>query len=259
MQPVFFFKIFGVPLFSYTTCTLVGVVAALLAAHSQARRLGADSRGMAAALVFVAVPALIAGRTVHWLLTADYYLERPTQLLKLDNGGMSAVGVWIGAVGGLWLWSRRQHISLAQSADASALPAALVACGAWLGAFMRGSQFGAPADNWLALELQDVYGVVDLRWATQLFAATWCALIGLALVLAQWRGRGSAKCNSAVFLGLYGGGLLIIDATRGDTALYILGLRTTQWLYLVMILTALTTIGRRLGPRLTGPQKPTKI
>ena len=121
---------------------------------------------------------------------------------------------------------------------------------------MRGSQYGASADNLIALELRDLYGVVDLRWPTQLLAALWCALIGLALVVRQWRAHYSTRTPILLFLSLYVTGMFMLDYTRGDPSIYMLGFRPTQWLYLVIISLAIFNLGRKCVHTLT---KSTKI
>ncbi len=259
MQSVFFFKIFGVPFFSYTTCIGVSVVVALLAAASQLQRERGDARWLAVSFAWLAAFAMLGGRVAHLLLNADYYRERPTQMLNFYDGGLSFVGVFIGGTFALWLSSRLARVPFARVTDVAALPTCIVACGAWLGAFMRGSEYGTIADNVFALELHDTYGVVDVRWATQVLAALWCALLGLLLMVINTRGRAGQSSSASAFIGLYALGLFWLDFTRGDATLYILGLRPTQWLYVVLIVASIFVIGRRLLSLLTNPRKTNRI
>ena len=259
MQPVFFLKILGIPLFSYTTSILASIVLALVIAQRNARREGFSSTWVLEAFALMVPLALLSGRVFQWILSAEYYRERPEQWLNFGDGGLSFVGVALGGLAGLWLWSRRRRVAWSRAADAAALPITLVACGAWLGAFTRGSQYGSPADNLIALELHDLYGVVDLRWPTQLLAAVWCAMLGLGLLMMQERSKDSTHVRTILFLSLYSMGMFILDFTRGDPSIYILGFRPTQWLYLVIILLIAVNLGRKYVYALTKSTKITRI
>lgn len=244
MQPLFLFKLFGIPFFSYTSLVLVGVVLALVMASVQVRRAGKPARWVSEAAAWLAIFGLIGGRLVHLLYNWDYYLERPAQVLRFGDGGLSFVGVLLGAALALWLWSRYRQMDFWQAADWAALPVAVLATFAWLGAFMHGSQYGAPVENGLALELHDTFGVIAPRWPTQLLAAAWSALLGLTLIAHQPR-RARAGKHATLFLSAYSAGLFMLDFTRGDGSLYILGMRLTQLLYIVLFSFALWTIGRK--------------
>lgn len=248
MQPLFLFKILGIPFFSYTTLTITGVALALIAATHQVRQAGRPARLVAPAFAWIAPPALIAGRIAHVAYNGSYFVERPADLLRFADGGLAFVGVFCGGLVGFWLWARWQRIAFWEAADLAALPLAMLAACAWLGAFMYGSQYGAPTENALALELRDTFGVTVARWPTQMLASAWSALIGLGLLWqsSKTKARGvrqPTKSQGAWFLLTYSIGLFLLDFSRGDQTIYILGLRLSQCLYLVCILAAVFNLG----------------
>ena len=126
---------------------------------------------------------LVLGRAIHLWYNANYYLERPGELLHFADGGLALVGLVAGAGIGVWLWCKHNAYPFARMLDGAALPLFLIATFSWFGAFFHGSQYGAPVDNPLALELRDAFGVISARWPTQLIAALWSASLGAALVL----------------------------------------------------------------------------
>jgi len=260
MQLLFLFKIFGIPFFSYTTLVITGLLLACGAATWQMRRAGGHTHWGGQGAVWMAGLGLALGRLLHLLYNSGYYLEHPDQVLRFADGGMSFVGVFCGASLGLWFWAQRHGVLFWRAADWIALPAALLATFAWLGAFMYGSQYGAAAENWIALELRDTFGVILARWPTQLLAALWSAALGLVLLrLHHCASPKPDGTQAAVFWGLYSVGLFILDLTRGDSTIYILRFRLTQCLYLVLFLVASFHLGRNLCFHLTNPQKQTKI
>jgi len=250
MQPLFLFKLLGVPFFSFTTLAGLGVLLALLAA-TFAVRSPLTGRTALNASAWASAGALAGGRLLHILYNFGYFLEHPVQLLRIDDGGMAFVGLFCGGCVGLWLWCRRHEIAFGAAADHAALPLSTLAALAWLGAFLHGSQYGAPVENALALELRDTFGVIEARWPTQLLAAAWSALLGLTLIVGQRQvfartNAVSQKGAAIVFLAAYGTGLFLLDFTRGDTSLYVAGLRLTQVFYLIWVLLSVYSIGRSL-------------
>ena len=258
MQPLFLFKLLGIPFFSYTTLTVSGIVLALLAAV----------RGSAASQIampelievcgWIALPALLLGRALHIGYNANYYLERPGELLRFADGGLALVGLVAGGGIGLWLWCKHNRYPFAHMIDRAALSVYILATLSWLGAFLHGSQYGAPVDNLLALELRDAFGVISARWPTQLIAALWSACLGTVLVLCgvlrrNAQARQSQPATRVVaanrgegFLSLvvYTVGMFALDFTRGDPSLMVNGLRLTQCLYLVLCLWGLLYVAR---------------
>jgi phosphatidylglycerol:prolipoprotein diacylglycerol transferase len=249
MQPLFLFKILGIPFFSYSTLVGVGILLALFAAAAASRGSVVDRHGVIGAVAWAACAALAGGRLLHIAYNIGYFAERPGQLLRIEDGGMSLVGLFCGGCAGLWLWCRRHGVPFGAAADQAALPVSVLGALAWLGAFLHGSQYGAPVDNALALELRDTFGVIEARWPTQLLASAWCALLGLGLIARQRarRASGAPYCGaSLMFLTGYGTGLFLLDFTRGDASLFVAGLRLTQILYALWGVAAIAIIGRSL-------------
>src|SRR6476469_5440880 len=93
MQPLFLFKLLGIPFFSYTTLAVSGIVLALLAAT----RGSSGSRMPMPALIevcaWIALPALLLGRALHIGYNANYYFERPGELWRFADGGLALVGL----------------------------------------------------------------------------------------------------------------------------------------------------------------------
>jgi phosphatidylglycerol---prolipoprotein diacylglyceryl transferase len=252
MQPLFLFKLLGVPFFSFTTLAGLGILLALLAAAS-AYGSGLEGRTALNASAWVSAGALMGGRLVHIAYNFAYFSEHPARLLYVDDGGMAFVGLFCGGCLGLWLWCRRHQVAFSAAADCAALPVSVLAALAWLGAFLHGSQYGAPVDNALALELRDTFGVIEARWPTQLLAAGWSALVGLVLIarqrsICERMSIETRRGAAGVFLVVYGTGLFLLDFTRGDASVYGAGLRLTQILYLIWGLAGIYRIGRSLTP-----------
>lgn len=207
---------------------------------------------------WIALPALVLGRAFHLGYNANYYLERPGELLYFADGGLALVGLVAGAGIGVWLWCKHNAYPFARMLNGAALPLLLIATFSWFGAFFHGSQYGAPVDNPLALELHDAFGVISARWPTQLIAALWSAGLGAALVLRRVLKRNAQALQSqaarsvltanagegVLSLIVYAVGMFALDFTRGDPSPMIMGLRLTQCLYLVLCASGLLYAAR---------------
>lgn len=243
IQPLFLFKIAGLPFFSYTLLISLGLAAAYIAALPRLRRIGRTAGDGAEAMMCMVVPALIFGRLAHVLYNFSYFSERPMQIWWFADGGFGMVGIALGAASGLFGWSRTRGARFIDMADAAAFPIALLATAAWLGALLHGSQYGLPENGVFSLELRDEFGVVMPRWPSQLLAAGWTAFTAVC-VFAVGENQGKTGWNSGIFLLCYSIGLFFIDFTRADPSVYILGLRATQWLYVVAFGIGIFNLGR---------------
>ena len=233
MQPLFLVKLLDVPFFSYPTLIISGVALAWCAAQTRARALGWPALWVSEGFVCASLGAVGLGRIAHVIYNLDFFVERPTEIGRFADGGLALVGVGVGGCAGLWLWSRWRAVSFARVVMLTVWPLSVLASLAWLGAFWHGSQYGAPSEHEWALELRDTFGVVIARWPTQLWAAAWSAGCGLALWLWQQRAGPSAR-QALLCLCVYALGLCLLDFTRGDASPMWVGLRWTQWLYLMV-------------------------
>jgi phosphatidylglycerol:prolipoprotein diacylglycerol transferase len=120
MQPLFLFKILGIPFFSYTTLVGLGIVFALLAASATVHGSLLYGNSALGASTWAGSLALLAGRLLHIAYNFGYFAERPGQLLRLEDGGMSFVGLFCGGCAGLWLWCRRNVVPFTPTADRAA-------------------------------------------------------------------------------------------------------------------------------------------
>jgi len=247
MQPLFLVKLAGIPLFTFTTLVAAGFAAALIGGLPAWRRAGYTLGDALTIAAWMLALALVGGRIAHILYNLDYFRERPIQLVWFADGGLAFAGVAAGALLGLGLWCRRRGCAPRIALDLIAWPALVMASFAWLGAFMHGSQYGAPTESALGLELRDNYGVILSRWPAPLWAAGWSALCALGMAIARRRVMAPGLFAMLTCV-LYSGGIFLIDFARGDPSIYIWGLRLTQWLYLVACAALILSIGRISKP-----------
>lgn len=220
---------------------LIAAWVVLWLAAREARRLGLDDDAVYNAGFVTLVVGLLSARMIYILLHLPAYLANPADILSLDLGSFAplpgaAVGLLAGAV-----FVARRHLPWALLVDALA-PALAAGLALWsIAALLGGTSYGRPADLPWAITLWGAR-----RHPTQIYEF----LAALAILAVLWWMRRRQAYPGRVFLlfvALYGGARLFLEAFRADSWLLPGGLRGAQVLGLVAIAVALTIMARRAG------------
>ncbi len=163
---------------------------------------------------------LLGARLVYCFANGGYYLEHPEEIILIWQGGLDWSGAVVGGLLGAGLYTSRIREPLAPIFDLLAWPVVILSLLGWGGCLAAGCAYGAelaPGQGpaWLAVNAPDLYGVVALRWPTQMLGLIWSLLALGALWLARrwsWRGGGRGFYALAlVALGAFG-----LSFLRGD-------------------------------------------
>jgi phosphatidylglycerol:prolipoprotein diacylglycerol transferase len=137
-------------------------------------------------MTYLIAGVLIGGRLGYFLFYQPFTLvTEPLALFRVWEGGMASHGGFIGVIGALWLFARRQKTSFFLVGD---LVVSTVPLGLGLGRlanFLNGELWGKTTDvPWAVIFAQTAGGAIP-RHPSQLYEA---ALEGfLLLALVQWR------------------------------------------------------------------------
>lgn len=186
--------------------------------------------------------ALISGALTAraWYVVANLSAYRAdlSQALALNLGTLAVPqGAIIGLAAGL-VYLHWKGVALAPFADAVAPGLVLGQAVASLGALLSGDAYGAPTDLPWAIHL---WG--ERRHPTQVYEA----LAALAILAVLWRWRRRKPYDGFVlllYLLLYGGARLLLEAFRGDSVLVAGGLRLAQVVALALMMSALMIMYR---------------
>jgi phosphatidylglycerol:prolipoprotein diacylglycerol transferase len=141
----------------YGIIIMVGVVAGAFVARWLLAQMGEkDPDEIWDALVWALILGVVGARLYHVFtpsksllaigIDTRYYLTHPIDLVASWNGGLGMPGAIIGGALGLWIYSRRNDISLLKLLDAAAPGTALgQAIGRW-GNFVNQELYGPPTD-----------------------------------------------------------------------------------------------------------------
>ncbi len=149
-------------------------------------------------------------------------------LLQLPIGGLSWAGALAGSAAGIAVASRFRGLSFLSLADRVLTLGAAISFAAWLGCWVDGCAYGAPASTGLAVPARDEWGNISNRYPLQLIGAL-LAFLTLALAdLIQARAgvRGAAAGS---WMTLTGAQLAFLQSLRADPSPLWQGIRPEVW------------------------------
>jgi len=130
-------------------------------------------------LVYVAFGVVIGGRLGHVLIyDPGYYLANPLEIAQTWKGGMAFHGGLVGAILGMWLFARREKLSLLTASDLCATVAPIGIFFGRLANFIKPEMWGRESDLPWAMAFPQAGDAT--RHPSQLYEA---GLEGLALLL----------------------------------------------------------------------------
>jgi phosphatidylglycerol:prolipoprotein diacylglycerol transferase len=189
-------------------------------------------------LFFGTVLGVILGGRLGYVLfyKPAYYLQHPSEILALWQGGMSFHGGFLGVLAAMWLVARRHRLAWLEVMDFLAPLVPIGIAAGRLGNFINGELWGRVTDVAWGMAFR---GAGNLpRHPSQLYEM---ALEGVALFALLWwfssrpRPRGQV---SALFLIGYGAARFACEFAREPDAFLgflALGLTMGQWLSLPMV------------------------
>jgi phosphatidylglycerol:prolipoprotein diacylglycerol transferase len=231
----------GFTLYTYTVLLDVGLICGLILTWLEGKRLCGHPDHALNAAFYALCAGILGARAGYILVNWAYFGDHLSDAIRLWKGGLSWYGGFLGGLIALIVysaWPRRGRLlSFWLLADALTPGLMLGMVWGWLACWMAGCAYGASASGWpwLVWNLPDIYGVRDLRFATQPLGAALglIAFVVLWITRRRWPAPGFNFLAGLVLTGVTG---YLLELTRGDDTLYWGSWRAGQWLSLVMAL-----------------------
>jgi len=215
---------------TYTALVLLGAVVGLGTAYfylrRRARRAVTFTLFLDGALIVLAAGG-IGARAYHVALNWDYYAARPDEIAQIGLGGLALRGAFVAGLLALAVYVRARGLRFAKLADASALGLAIGQAIGWLGALVRGANYGVVSDSRLALELPDLYGLIAPRFPLQHFEIGLFVGLSIGLLILALR-RPRAGTLFLVYLFVASAVNFALGFWRGDETVFVGALRVDQ-------------------------------
>lgn len=220
MNPVAF-EIFGLSIRWYGIILSTGIMAGILLAYYEAKRLGMDPEYIIDLALWCVPAAVIGARVYYVILEWDYYNGDIMRMINIREGGLAIHGALIAAVLTGYIFTRVKKTSFRKSADIVA-PSIILgqAIGRW-GNFVNGEAHGGPTElPWgIIVDGMKVH-------PTFLYESLWN--LGVFAFLIYYKKRKKADGELFLWYGiLYSIGRFWIEGLRTDS-LWFMGMRAAQ-------------------------------
>ena len=227
----------GIP--TYTVLLDLGLILGLLLTYFEGKRqLSKPDLALDLGL-WTVIGGIVGGRIGYVLTYLNTFRENWVQMFQIWKGGLTFLGAFVGGLvvlGVFALAQRRskERITLWRLADVLVPGLALGVVFGWAACLMGGCAYGVEGQGFGYMVLPDIYGVEQMRFATQI-----AGLVqgGLLFVLV-WLMRNRWPFSGASFLMyclLYFGAQFFVEFVRGDEALYFGPFRMGQIIELVLV------------------------
>ena len=227
MDPVAF-EVFGIAIRWYGILLSAGILAGILLAYTEAKRLGYDPEYIIDLALWCVPMAVIGARLYYVIFEWDYYQGDIMKIINIREGGLAIHGALIAAVLTGYVFTKVRGISFWDTADITA-PGIIIgqAIGRW-GNFVNAEAHGGPTDLPWGIMVDGVK-----VHPTFLYESLWN--LGVLIILLIYRKK--KKVDGEVFLLygiLYSLGRFWIEGLRTDSLMF-MGMRTAQLISVAII------------------------
>lgn len=220
MNPVAF-EIFGIGVRWYGILLSTGIMAGVLLAYYEAKRLGHNPENIIDLALWCVPMAVIGARLYYVIFEWNYYKGDIMKMINIREGGLAIHGALIAAVLTGYVFTRVKNMSFWETADITA-PSIILgqAIGRW-GNFVNAESHGGPTDLPWGIMVEGVK-----VHPTFLYESLWN--IGVFIFLLFHRKK--KKVDGEIFLLygiLYSIGRFWIEGLRTDSLMF-MGMRQAQ-------------------------------
>ena len=210
------FSIGSKPIYWYGIIIAVGFLLAVYYAMKRADQFGLTQDNIIDMLICAVPLAIIGARAYYCLFSWNLYKDDPIRVLYIWEGGLAIYGGVIGAVIGLFIYTKVKKVKTAAMLDIGGLGLLIgQSIGRW-GNFMNREAFGAQTTSFLRMGLTDASGATIYVHPTFLYESVWNA-IGLLILHFYSKRRKFDGQIFLMYLGWYGLGRMFIEGLRTDS------------------------------------------
>ena len=210
------FSIGSKPIYWYGIIIAAGFLFAVWYALKRANQFGLTQDNIIDMLICAVPLAIIGARAYYCLFSWNLYKDDPIRVLYIWEGGLAIYGGVIGAVIGLFLYTKVKKVKTSAMLDIGGLGLLIgQSIGRW-GNFMNREAFGAQTNSFLRMGLTDANGVTIYVHPTFLYESVWNA-IGLLILHFYSKRRKFDGQIFLMYLGWYGLGRMFIEGLRTDS------------------------------------------
>lgn len=247
-----------IPIRAYALCLIAGIVAAGWIMEARLRARGAPKWTVLDIAVWAVPFGIIGGRLYHVITSPQAYFGAggdPWQAFAVWEGGLGIPGAIVMGALGAWIACKQLKLPFSMAADALAPGLPVGQAIGRLGNWFNQELYGKPTEIAVGLEIDYAHRVPGYKefatfHPTFLYELVWNLGVALTVWLADKKYKFGFGRAFAVYVALYGVGRFWIEGLRIDPAGAFLGMRTNQWMSIIIVMAALIFLLRTSAERL---------
>lgn len=209
------FTIFGIDIYSYAVCIVVGIITALIFAKRSGTNYYIKFDCLLETMLFSIILGIIGARLYYVLFHLDYYLAYPEQILHFRDGGLALYGGFIVAIFVIIKFCKHYKVHPLDFFDYIVPFVALAqSIGRW-GNFFNIEAYGTETTSFLRMRIFNESGFVDVH---PVFLYESIATLAIFAVLSLLQPK--RKFQGQIFytyLFLYSGVRMFLEGMRIDS------------------------------------------
>lgn len=244
INPPAYFTVFGMNIYLYGILIALGFVLGILYCAHRAPEFGISPDSFYDLMIWLIPISILGARLYYVVFQADYYLQHPSEILAVWEGGLAIYGGIIAGALTAFIFCKVKKISFPAMLDVASFGVLIgQAIGRW-GNFFNREAFGSETAIFCRMGLTAPDGTQIFVHPTFLYESLWnlCGLVFLILFTKKGRRRYDGQCILIYFL-WYGLGRSWIEGLRTDS-LYLgsTGIRVSQLLSIIIVVFAATLL-----------------
>ena len=217
VNPPRFFEIGPLTVYFYGLIIGIGLLLAVWYCCKRSQQFGLTEDHVLDGLILVLPIAVICARAYYCIFAWHEFADNPISVLYIWNGGIAIYGGVLGAVFGMWIFSKWKKVKLTAVLDLIMIGFLIgQSIGRW-GNFMNREAFGAQTDSFLRMGLTNMYtGEVTYFHPTFLYESLWNAAGFVILHFASKKRKYDGQV-ALWYAAWYGLGRTMIEGLRMDS------------------------------------------
>ena len=230
------FNIFGIEVYKYAVCIVLGIVVALILAKLSKEKFDTDYSFVLESSIIAVIVGTIGARLYYVLFNLDYYSKNAKEIFNLRNGGLAIYGGLI--LGGIavWIYSKIRKKDALNLLDYIVPFVALAQFFGRFGNFFNLESYGYPTKSFLRMGLGSGTGYIEVH---PMFLYE--ALVNLAIYIFLRIMQKKRKFKGEILLLYcicYSGFRAILEGFRSDS-LMLFSLRISQVVSVIIFIVAI--------------------
>ena len=242
------FSIFNLNIYWYSICILMGVIIAYILIMNETKKHHINKNIMSDLIFYTLIVAILGARIYYVIFNLDYYLNNPSEILKIYNGGLAIHGGIIFGLVFSYIYTKRKKINYLRFMDICA-PALIIAqsIGRW-GNFFNQEAYGSEVTLSVLQNMHipnfiinNMYIDGTYYYPTFLFESIWCFVGFIIILLIRKNKNVKLGVQSGFYFIYYSIGRFFIEALRTDS-LMLFNLKIAQLVSLIGIIMGIILI-----------------